>query len=208
NSSKSFAQAFEYAVDVMKGPVAMGSDFNGIAGHFGPRFGSDACGGEFGVAFEPIPDGDSQLKWFQERSAHYRSSNMLKYPFTMPEFGSSFDKQVTGQRTFDYNTDGLAHIGLLPDFVADLRNVGLPASDMNMLFRSAEAYIKVWEGARKVGLGEDPDASPTTCLSVTGHYPTTVADGDVVILTADATPPGATITWDLGDGQTASGPIV
>ena len=32
HSSKSWAQAFEYAVDAMGGPVGMGSDFNGAAG--------------------------------------------------------------------------------------------------------------------------------------------------------------------------------
>jgi microsomal dipeptidase-like Zn-dependent dipeptidase len=208
SSSKSFAQAYQYAVDVMGGPVGMGSDFNGTAGHFGPRFGSDACGGEFPFdATEAISNGTAQLEWFRERSAQYVASKQLEYPFTLPGFGT-FDKQVTGQRTFDYNVDGMAHIGLLPDFVADLKTVGMADSDLNMLFRSAEAYIKVWEGARQVGLGEAPDASAPSCVSVTGNYPATVHDNELVILTASASPAGASITWDLGDGQTASGPIV
>ena len=53
-SSKEFAQAYAYAVDVMGGPVAMGSDFNGIAAHFGPRFGNEACGGDLAEAEEAI----------------------------------------------------------------------------------------------------------------------------------------------------------
>ena len=37
HSTKTFAQMYQYAVDVMGGPVALGSDFNGVAGHIGPR---------------------------------------------------------------------------------------------------------------------------------------------------------------------------
>ena len=44
HSSKALAQAYKYAVDKMGGPVVFGSDFNGVAGHVGPRFGSNACG--------------------------------------------------------------------------------------------------------------------------------------------------------------------
>ena len=45
-STTEWAQAYLFGGDTMRGPVAMGSDFNGIAGHVGPRFGSGACGGE------------------------------------------------------------------------------------------------------------------------------------------------------------------
>jgi len=34
------------------------------------------------------------------------------------------DPRVT--RTFDFNVDGLAHIGMLPDLVEDLRVLGCP----------------------------------------------------------------------------------
>ena len=50
HSSKTFAQMYQYSVDVMQGPVAFGSDWNGVAGHVGPRFGSDACGRDCGGA--------------------------------------------------------------------------------------------------------------------------------------------------------------
>src|SRR5581483_2321579 len=105
HSSRTWAQAYEYAVDTMGGPVAMGSDFNGIAGHVGPRFGSQACGGSD-----------------RERSAQERDSERLAYPFSVDAFGT-FDEQVTGEKQFDFNVDGLAHVGLLPDLVADLKQV-------------------------------------------------------------------------------------
>lgn len=56
-----------------------------------------------------------------------------------------FWKQRTGSRVFDFNKDGLAHVGLLPDFIKDLTNVGLTEDDLEPLFHSAEAYIRMWE---------------------------------------------------------------
>jgi microsomal dipeptidase-like Zn-dependent dipeptidase len=130
HSSKTFAQMYTYAVDRMGGRVGMGSDFNGVAGHFGPRFGSDACGGDGG-----------------ERSAQMMEDRRLEYPFTLEGFGS-FRAQVSGPKTFDYNTIGLAHVGLLPDFVADLQRIGLSPQQLAPLFRSAEEYVRMWELAR------------------------------------------------------------
>jgi hypothetical protein len=130
HSSKTFAQAYGYAVDALSGRAAMGSDFNGVAGHFGPRFGDAACGGEPG-----------------ERSAQLRARNRLPYPFALDEFGS-FAAQRSGQKTFDYNVDGMAHVGLLPDFVADLARVGISPVQLDLLLESAESYIALWERAR------------------------------------------------------------
>ncbi len=50
-----------------------------------------------------------------------------------------------GQRDFDINIDGVAHYGLLPDLIQDLKNVGLTDEDLLPLFRSAEDYIQTWE---------------------------------------------------------------
>jgi microsomal dipeptidase-like Zn-dependent dipeptidase len=147
HSTKTWAQAYEYAVDVMGGPVALGSDFNGVASHLGPRFGGGGCGGETGT----IALGEGRLV---ERSAQERSNSKLSYPFTN-EFGT-FNRQVTGQKTFDFNVDGLAHIGLLPDMIADLKQVGLGDQHLEPLFNSANRYIEVWEGAKNQRCGVAP----------------------------------------------------
>jgi hypothetical protein len=82
----------------------------------------------------------------------------LAYPFEivgMPsETGYEFKQQQTGwmllpdgspvSRKFDFNKHGLAHVGLFPDFLADLTRVGLTEEDLKPLFRSAETYIKMW----------------------------------------------------------------
>jgi microsomal dipeptidase-like Zn-dependent dipeptidase len=54
-------------------------------------------------------------------------------------------RSLAGRRDFDVNIDGVAHYGLLPDFIQDLRNVGLTQQDLCPLFRSAEEYIRMWE---------------------------------------------------------------
>jgi len=159
HSSRTWAQALQYAVDVMGGPVAMGSDFNGAAGHLGPRFGSDACGG-WGA-----PNGF-------ERPQQELDNNRVAYPFTLPGFGR-FDRQVTGFKAFDYNVDGLAHVGLLPDLVADLPGIGVDNHYVDALFCSAEAYIRVWERADALGARRPaPDPGrPWLCRSTDATAP-------------------------------------
>ena len=49
------------------------------------------------------------------------------------------------------NEDGLAHVSLLPDFIADLRRQGLRAQDLDALMNSAEGYLQVWERAEARG---------------------------------------------------------
>jgi|GEM_PF-1533274 len=137
-STKNWIQGYQYAVEVMQGPVALGTDFNGVAAHTGPRFGSDGCGGEVGVV-------DLTASRKEERSAQERAGNQLVYPFTN-QFGT-FDRQVTGQQIYDFNTDGLAHIGLLPDMLADIKQLGMTDANMEPLYRSANRYLEVWETA-------------------------------------------------------------
>ncbi|SFR22151.1 Membrane dipeptidase (Peptidase family M19) [Lentzea waywayandensis] len=54
-------------------------------------------------------------------------------------------RSVAGRRDFDINVDGMAHYGLLPDFLQDLRNIGAPPTEVDALYSSAEKYIQVWE---------------------------------------------------------------
>jgi hypothetical protein len=53
------------------------------------------------------------------------------------------------RRDFDVNIDGMAHYGLLPDLLQDLRNCGLKVEDFEPLFRSAEDYVRMWEKCQK-----------------------------------------------------------
>jgi microsomal dipeptidase-like Zn-dependent dipeptidase len=78
--------------------------------------------------------------------------NKVTYPFT--GFGGVMvNQQVSGERTYDINAHGVAHYGLYPDWIEDLRR---QAGDeiIEDLVRGAEAYLQMWERA----LGIAPDA--------------------------------------------------
>jgi hypothetical protein len=53
-----------------------------------------------------------------------------------------------GGRDFDFNLDGLAHYGMLPDLIQDLKNQGLNSDQIRPLFIASEQYIKMWEQAQ------------------------------------------------------------
>ncbi len=123
-SSKTWAQGYLYAVDRMEGgAVAFGSDFNGLAGAPAPRFGPQACNNDIRA---PQQGG-------------------VAYPFQVHGKPNHLNRSTAGQKTFDYNVDGFAHIGLYPDFIADVKTIGLTDADLEPLFRSAEAYVTLWE---------------------------------------------------------------
>jgi len=134
NSSQTFAQAYLYAVSTAPGmPIGIGTDMNALLNMIGPRFGSDAC-----------PGG---------KAANHRDGARLAYPLHTLANGAELpqgkavegDSKVT--RTFDFNVDGLAHVGMLPDLIEDLRAQGVRDQDLEPLMRSAEGYIQVWERA-------------------------------------------------------------
>lgn len=176
HSSKTFAHAYQYLVDQMGGPVALGSDFNGVAGHVGPRFGKDACGGS--------PDAFQPEIWQGMRNAQLAARNHVNYPFTLTVNNQTvgmFTQQKTGHRTFDYNYDGMAHVGMLPDFIQDLKLVGMPDSDVSALFGSAEAYVKMWEKAAWLSPGSG-DNTPQAAIDNTCTY-FHIPDGKSPIIT-------------------------
>jgi microsomal dipeptidase-like Zn-dependent dipeptidase len=68
----------------------------------------------------------------------------LAYPFRSFAGNVVFQREQTGGRTFDLNTDGVAHYGLIADLLADMeQHGGRPA--LRSLFRSAEAYLRMWK---------------------------------------------------------------
>jgi microsomal dipeptidase-like Zn-dependent dipeptidase len=131
NTSNTVVQAYLYAVSKMQGsPVAFGTDLNGFAGLPGPRYGREACPG--GRTAEP--------------------AGQVSYPFTAAASGRSMNRSVVGQKTFDFNVEGLAHVGMLPDLIADFEAMGLRQADLDPLLNSADGYVTMWEKAwRRAG---------------------------------------------------------
>jgi hypothetical protein len=75
------------------------------------------------------------------------SAAPLRYPFRSYEGDVRFGRQRTGTRVFDINTDGVAHYGLMPDLLAEVRRSGGGAAAMRTLFSSAKAYLRTWARA-------------------------------------------------------------
>jgi hypothetical protein len=59
----------------------------------------------------------------------------------------TFGRERTGQRTFDLNTDGVAHYGLLPDLLADVERRKRGREALALLAHSADAYVRTWRRA-------------------------------------------------------------
>jgi microsomal dipeptidase-like Zn-dependent dipeptidase len=96
---------------------------------FGLGFGSDING----LHAQPVPRPDA-------------AQNPVQYPFQTFDGGSVVDRQRSGTRTYDVNTDGVDHYGLYPDWIEDLRQVGGPQI-VEDLANGAEAYLQLWERA-------------------------------------------------------------
>ena len=75
----------------------------------------------------------------------------LAYPFSSYDGEVSFDRQVTGERTFDLNTDGVAHYGLFADLLADLQRT--PGGERRCARCSAppRPICEMWERAHGSG---------------------------------------------------------
>ncbi len=103
-----------------------GFDLNGFAGAPGPRF------GENGICNKP-------------------QSNPVTYPFTSWAGDVTFTEPRVGERVIDFNTEGFAHIGLLPELIEDVLRDGVTHEELTPLFKSAEGYIRMWEKAEARG---------------------------------------------------------
>jgi microsomal dipeptidase-like Zn-dependent dipeptidase len=68
----------------------------------------------------------------------------LTYPLRALYCNVRLQREQSGSRSFDLNTDGVAHYGLIADLIADMQQHG-GAPAVRTLFRSAEAYLRMWE---------------------------------------------------------------
>jgi microsomal dipeptidase-like Zn-dependent dipeptidase len=75
--------------------------------------------------------------------------NPVTYPFKSADGNQTIYKQQSGNKTYDINTSGVAHYGLYPDWIEDLRQIqgNKIVKDMD---RGAEAYLQMWERAEGV----------------------------------------------------------
>lgn len=107
-------------------------DLNGFAGAPGPRFGDRAgCG-------DPQTD------------------DGITYPFTSYGGDITLEQPSVANRTLDFNTEGMVHLGLVAELIEDVRRDGATDEELEPLFRSAEGYLRMWEKSveRSGSIGE------------------------------------------------------
>ncbi|CAN7740994.1 membrane dipeptidase [Variovorax sp. LjRoot178] len=109
--------------------------------------------GQATSANEPqrVRDLTSKFRVVWEHWQAMEEGRVLAPTIPYPEIASLYSadgrmtRSTAGDRDWDINLDGMAHYGLLPDFLQDVRNVGVGHSELATLYRSAEDYIRVWE---------------------------------------------------------------
>lgn len=72
----------------------------------------------------------------------------IQYPFRSRDRTMYFDRERYGDRTFDFNTDGVATYGLWIDWIEARRAAGQEGR-LQALFRSAQDYLRMWEAATR-----------------------------------------------------------
>jgi hypothetical protein len=83
----------------------------------------------------------------------------FRLPFTEPGGGLPIElpRSRIEQREFDISTDGVAHVGMLPDMMAEVlleadegREAlmsGHPGADLGPVLRSADGFARAWRKA-------------------------------------------------------------
>lgn len=97
-----------------------GFDLNGFAGAPGPRFGPRS-------------------------GCRNQTDEGITYPFTSYAGDITLEEPVVGNRTLDFNTEGMVHLGLVAELIEDVRLDGVTDEELEPLFKSAEGYLRVWE---------------------------------------------------------------
>lgn len=93
----------------------------------------------FGVGY-----GADQNGFASQGGPREGAPNPVRYPFEGLDDAVTFDRQRSGARVFDINVDGVAHYGLYPDWIEDLRMIA-GERIVDDLGRGAEAYLQMWE---------------------------------------------------------------
>ncbi len=123
---------------------------------------------KYGVGYGYGTDMNGVGGWPGPRGAD--APNKVTYPFRSVDGGSLIDRQTTGQRTWDLNTDGAAHYGLVPDWIEDIRLVG-GQDVVNDLFRGTESYLRTWGATEQHQAGVNLASGASTTASSTEWNP-------------------------------------
>jgi hypothetical protein len=120
------------------------------------------------------------------------ASGAIAYPFKSYDGKVTFDRQKTGERTFDFTKEGTAHYGLYADWLEDLRRVGGKPFEDDM-WAGAEAYLEMWE--RTSGIASKGCFVSRDEIKRTGRGPIRLGDGWRKVLERAGQPRQRTRAW-------------
>ncbi|MET9622900.1 discoidin domain-containing protein [Streptomyces sp. NPDC006464] len=166
---------------------------------------TDALRDKYHVGYGYGTDMNGVGGWPGPRGAD--TPNPVRYPFRSTDGGSVIDRQTTGQRTWDLNTDGASHYGLVPDWIEDVRLVG-GQGVVDDMFRGAESYLDTWGGSEQhragVNLAAHAPASASTSEwwnPFVSYVPGRAVDGDRGTRWASEWSDAQWLRLDLGSPQ-------
>lgn len=116
----------------------------------------------------------------------------VEYPFRGIDGAMTFDRQKTGERSFDYNAEGVSTYGQYADWFADLARQGGTTLRDDML-EGAEAYLEMWERAE--GIASPACAPARGKLSTRGLRGMRLRSGWESLLKAAGQPQQRTRVW-------------
>jgi microsomal dipeptidase-like Zn-dependent dipeptidase len=130
-----FLEAYEWGIDHKRrtgnGPspaFTLGSDINGFEGTPWPRHSTHP---KARAHINKLGRGRISAASWNTRVQYSGPGALRQYTFA--------------ERTWDYNVDGVAHIGLYPDFYQDLKNLGMREDALDHFFRAADAFARMWD---------------------------------------------------------------
>ncbi|MEV8595989.1 discoidin domain-containing protein [Streptomyces sp. NPDC052012] len=174
---------------------------HGSEGFIGEAERTKALRDKYGVGYGYGTDMNGVGGWPAPRGKD--APNPVTYPFRSVDGGSVIDRQTTGERTWDLNTDGAAHYGLVPDWIEDIRRVG-GQDVVDDLFRGAESYLDTWGASERhssgvnLAEGASTTASSTEWNPFTSYAPGRAVDGDRGTRWASDWSDGQWLRIDLG----------
>jgi hypothetical protein len=167
-SSQGLGASLLFASARMKGTggIGLASDFTFLSG-LAPRFGANACAGYLGTGASSASGAqlletlinpaqyafDQQGDGVNYASAGASCANgQSTTPVVRCGSNAPLDPDVMGDRTYDFNLDGFAQYGLVPDVLQDVANQlhGARHLALDNVFASANAYIEMWSTARRL----------------------------------------------------------
>lgn len=130
----------------------------------------------------------------------------VTYPFTSFDGGSTLERQTTGEKTWDINQHGVAHYGLVPDWVEELRQTA-GQDIVDDLAGGAQMYLDTWGDTRgwreqpNLARGQRVTASSTEWTLTNRLAPAKAVDGDLGSRWASRWSDAQWLRVDLGSQQ-------